>query len=142
MARIVLQNALFRGRARASALTIPWCTYTDPEIAHVGLYEREAEARGLRIETFTQELADVDRAVLDGETEGFVKVHVKAGTDGILGATVVARHAGEMLGELTLAMVGGVGLKILSKTIHTSHVRTKLTPKVKRLFSKWFSWTR
>ena len=103
-ARIVIQNALFFGRARASALTIPWCTYTDPEIAHVGLYERDAKARGLRIKTFAQEYADVDRAILDGEAEGLVKVHVEAGTDKILGATVVARHAGEMLPELTLAM--------------------------------------
>ena len=155
MARIVIQNALFMGRARASKLTVPWCTYTDPEIAHVGLYEKEAEARGLKVETFTEELAEVERAVLDGEAEGFIKVHVEAGGDRILGATVVARHAGEMLGEITLAMVGGLGLKTISKTIHPyptqaeaikrmgdAYMRTKLTPKVKKLFRKWLSWTR
>lgn len=67
-ARIVIRNALFRGRAKASALTVPWCTYTytDPEIAHVGLYERDAKERGVPITTFVQELGDVDRAVLDG----------------------------------------------------------------------------
>src|SRR5262249_45040848 len=66
MARLVLQNALFRGRAQASVLTIPWCTYTDPEVAHVGLYAHEAQERGIPFRTFRQELADVDRAVLDG----------------------------------------------------------------------------
>jgi len=81
----VIQNALFFGRAMASALTIPWCTYTDPEIAHVGLYERDAATRGIRMKTFVQELTDVDRAILDGETEGLVTVHVQEGTDKILG---------------------------------------------------------
>src|SRR5204863_7259189 len=62
MARIVIQNALFAGRARVSALTIPWCTYTDPEIAHVGLYEKEAQEQGIAFQTFVQPLKDVDRA--------------------------------------------------------------------------------
>src|SRR4029077_2908628 len=105
MARIVVQNALFFGRKRASALVIPWCTYTDPEVAHVGLYEAEARAQGIDVQTFTEPMAHVDRAVLDGDTDGFVKVHVRAGSDRILGATVVARHAGEMISELTLAVV-------------------------------------
>src|SRR5262249_53613068 len=87
-ARIVIQNTLFPGRARATALTLPWCTYTDPEIAHVGLYESDARERGIAVRTFVQELADVDRAVLDGETEGFVKVHVREGGDEIVGATI------------------------------------------------------
>ena len=155
MARIVIQNALFLGRARAGALTMPWCTYTDPEIAHVGLYESEARRRGIPVRTFLQELWDVDRAVLDGETAGFVKVHVREGTDRILGATIVARHAGEMISELTLAMVGGLGLKDLSRTIHPyptqaeamkkvgdAYNRTRLTPFVKGLFQRWLEWTR
>jgi pyruvate/2-oxoglutarate dehydrogenase complex dihydrolipoamide dehydrogenase (E3) component len=155
MARIVIQNALFLGRVKVSALTIPWCTYTDPEIAHVGLYENEARARGIAVETFTQPLAEVDRAVLDGEMEGFVRVHVHKGTDRILGATVVARHAGEMISELTLAITARVGLKTLAKTIHPyptqgeaikkaadAYNRTRLTPWVKRLFEKWLAWTR
>jgi pyruvate/2-oxoglutarate dehydrogenase complex dihydrolipoamide dehydrogenase (E3) component len=155
LARIAIQNALFWGRARASALTIPWCTYTDPEIAHVGLYEREAHERGLAIQTLAQDFRHVDRAVLDGDTDGFVKVHVRAGSDHIVGATIVARHAGEMISELTLAMVGRLGLKTLAKTIHPypthaealkrvadAYNRTRLTPFVKALLAKWFAWTR
>jgi pyruvate/2-oxoglutarate dehydrogenase complex dihydrolipoamide dehydrogenase (E3) component len=154
-ARIVIQNALFLGRARTSALTLPWCTYTDPEVAHVGLSEREAAARGIAVRTFVQELADVDRAVLDGEAEGFVKVHVRAGTDRILGATIVARHAGEMLPELTLAIATGIGLGRIASVIHAyptqaeairklgdAYNRTRLTPGVKRLFARWLAWTR
>ncbi|MBI3302749.1 MAG: FAD-dependent oxidoreductase, partial [Deltaproteobacteria bacterium] len=155
LARIVIQNTLFLGRAKASALTVPWCTYTDPEIAHVGLYEKEAEERGIPVQTFVQELHDVDRALLDGEAEGFVKVHVRKGSDKPLGATVVARHAGEMLSELTLAMVGGLGLKTLARVIHPyrtqaeairktadAYNRTRLTPFVKSLFEKWLTWRR
>jgi pyruvate/2-oxoglutarate dehydrogenase complex dihydrolipoamide dehydrogenase (E3) component len=154
-ARVVIQNALFLGRARASALHIPSCTYTDPEIAHVGLHGREAEARGIRVRTFVQELREVDRAVLDGETRGFVKVDAEAGTDRILGATVVARHAGEMLGELTLAMVAKLGLGTLARVIHgyptqaeairktaDAYNRTRLTPALRSLFGRWFAWSR
>ena len=89
LARVVIQNTLFVGRAKASALTVPWCTYTDPEIAHVGLYEHEAEKQGIAIQTFHQEMGQVDRAVLEGDTDGFVKIHTKAGKDTILGATIV-----------------------------------------------------
>ncbi|MBI2944924.1 MAG: hypothetical protein HYY25_12045 [Candidatus Wallbacteria bacterium] len=102
MARIVIANALFGSRGSGSALTIPWCTCIDPEIAHVGLYEAYARKRGLAVDTYTQPLSEVDRAILDGEEEGFVRVHVRQGSDTILGATVVARHAGEMISELTL----------------------------------------
>jgi pyruvate/2-oxoglutarate dehydrogenase complex dihydrolipoamide dehydrogenase (E3) component len=154
-ARIVIQNALFFGRAKASALTIPWCTYTDPEIAHVGLYERNGTTRGIRIKTFVQEFKDVDRAILDGETEGLVKVHVQEGTDKILGATVVARHAGEMLPEITLAMTHRLGLGKVGTTIHTyptqaeairklgdAYNRTRLTSLLKKAFNTWLTWTR
>ena len=109
-ARMVLHNALLRGRRRLSALTVPWCTYTDPEIAHVGLYVREARQQGIPVKTFTILMHDVDRAVTDGDEEGFLKIHVKEGSDQILGATVVARHAGEMINELSLAMTAGIGL--------------------------------
>ena len=153
MARIVIQNALFFGRSKASALTIPWCTYTDPEIAHVGLYEQEARERGMEVRSFVQEFSDVDRALLDGESGGFVKVLAQG--DRIVGATIVARHAGEMISELTLAMVGRLGLGTLAKTIHPyptqaeaikkvadAYNRTRLTPTVKRLFERWLAWTR
>ncbi|HVR76631.1 MAG TPA: mercuric reductase, partial [Planctomycetota bacterium] len=118
MARIAIQNACFLGRAKASALTIPWCTYTSPEIAHVGLYEEEARKKGIEVRTFRESFEHVDRAILDGATEGFVKIHVRAGTDRIVGATIVAEHAGDMISELTLAMVSGVGLGTIAKTIH------------------------
>lgn len=154
-ARIVIQNALFKGRAKASSLVIPWSTYTSPEIAHVGLYEKDAQAKGIEVDTFTQELSKVDRAILDGETEGFVRVHVRQGTDKILGATVVAAHAGDLIGELTLAMKGGLGLQTIGATIHPYptqaeairklgdlYNRTRLTPLVKRLMKRWLAWTR
>lgn len=155
MARIVIQNALFFGRAKASALTIPWCTYTDPELAQVGLYESEADQRGIAIETFEQALAHVDRAIVDGDTDGFVRVHVRAGTDQIVGATIVSAHAGEMISEITLAMTAGVGLGRIAKTIHPyptqseaikrvadAYNRTRLTPRVKSLFEKLMAWRR
>jgi pyruvate/2-oxoglutarate dehydrogenase complex dihydrolipoamide dehydrogenase (E3) component len=154
LARIVIQNALFLGQARASALTIPWCTYTDPEIAHLGLSEHEAILMGVPVRTFVQELHEVDRAILDGQTEGFVKILVREGTDKIVGATVVADHAGDMLSEITVAMVNGVGLGKLARTIHPyptqaeaikkigdAYNRTRLTPFVKWLFGKWLAWT-
>jgi pyruvate/2-oxoglutarate dehydrogenase complex dihydrolipoamide dehydrogenase (E3) component len=154
-ARIVIQNALFFGRKKLSALTMPWCTYTDPEIAHVGLYEREAAEKGIAIDTFFKPLHEVDRAVTDGQEQGFVKVHVRKGSDTIVGATIVASHAGDMISELTLAMVSGVGLGKISGIIHPyptqaeaikqvadAYSRTRLTPGIKKLFSGWFKLTR
>lgn len=117
-ARIAVENALFRGRQRLSALTIPWCTYTDPEIAHVGLYVRHALERDIPVDTFTVPMHDVDRAIADDEEVGFVKITVKARTDHILGATIVARHAGEMISEITLAIVARIGLRTLARVIH------------------------
>jgi len=155
LARIVIQNALFKGRARASKLVVPWCTYTDPELAHVGMYPEDAEKTGIQVATFTQEFKEVDRAVLDGEEGGLAKIHVAKGTDRILGATILARHAGEMVSEITVAMTGGLGLKALSKTIHPyptqsealrkigdAYQRTRLGPWVKKIFGSWLAWTR
>ena len=99
-------------------MAIPWCTYTDPEIAHVGLYVKEARAKGIPVKTFTVMMHDVDRAITDGEDEGFVKIHVKEGTDKILGATVAASHAGEMISEISLAMSAGIGLSALARVNH------------------------
>ena len=155
MARIVIRNALFFGRAKVSALTIPWCTYTEPEVAHVGLYAKEAEEQGIAIDTFTRDLSEVDRAVLEGRTDGLVKVHVRKGKDEILGATVVASHAGDMIGELSLAMTHKLGLGKIADTIHPyptqaeairqigdAYNRTRLTPFAKALFAKWMAWRR
>ncbi|HKB17327.1 MAG TPA: FAD-dependent oxidoreductase, partial [Planctomycetota bacterium] len=155
-ARIVLRNALFPfTKQRLSSLTMPWATYTDPEIAHVGMYERDATEKGIEIDTYLQRFDDVDRAIADGEEEGFVKVHVERGTDRILGATIVARHAGEMVSEVTTAIVGKVGLGTLASVIHPyptqaeaikkiadAYSRTRLTPGVKRMFTRFFAWTR
>jgi pyruvate/2-oxoglutarate dehydrogenase complex dihydrolipoamide dehydrogenase (E3) component len=154
-ARIVIQNALFWGRRKLSALTVPWCTYTDPEIAHVGMYERDAKERGIPVTTFVTPLAEVDRAIADGEEEGLVKIHVKEGTDIILGATIVARHAGEMISEITAAIVGRVGLGTLAQVIHPyptqaeaikrtadAYNRTRLTPRAKKVFTTILKWLR
>jgi pyruvate/2-oxoglutarate dehydrogenase complex dihydrolipoamide dehydrogenase (E3) component/uncharacterized membrane protein YdjX (TVP38/TMEM64 family) len=155
MARIVIANALFFARRKVTDLVIPWCTYTDPEIAHVGYYEKDARAAGYDVATITQSLNDVDRAILDGETEGFARVHYDSKTGKILGGTIVARHAGEMLSELTLAMVAKQSVGVLSSAIHSyptqaevlrkigdAYMRTKLTPGVKKLFEKWLAWRR
>ena len=154
-ARIVIQNALFLGRKKASALTMPWCTYTDPEIAHVGLYERDARERGLELDTYVRHFKEVDRAVLDGEEEGFVKFHVKKGRDEIVGATIVARHAGEMISEISVAMAARIGLGKLASVIHPyptqaeairqcgdAYNRTRLTPTVKKWMNRWLAWQR
>ena len=146
MARIVLRNALFFGRAKASALVIPWATYTSPEVAHVGITADEA-ARRSDVVTLTTPLADVDRAVLEGDTEGFGRVYVEQRSGRILGATLVSEHAGESISEVALAMTTRQGVSALSATIHpyptVSEVwrrlgdqwqRQRLTPLVARLF--------
>ena len=153
MARIVLRNAFFFGRGKASALVIPWATYTDPEIAHVGLSAAEARAVGDRVRTLTVPFADVDRAILDGEPEGFARIHVDARSGRLLGATAVARHAGEMIGEPTLAIGRGLTAADLSTTIHPyptqaevwrklgdAWQRTRLTPRAKRILSTLIEW--
>ncbi len=160
MAQILIQNALFPhpfGLAYASAdsLIMPWCTFTEPEIAHVGMYEADAKAKGLEFDTYTYKLDEVDRAILDGEDEGFARVHVKKGTDQLLGATIVAAHAGDMISEFTVLMKAGLGLKTLTGTIHpyptqaevikkvaNAWRKTTFTPRAKNILSKWFAWTR
>ena len=154
-ARIVIQNALFFGRKKLSALTVPWCTYTDPEVARVGLSEQEAQKRNIPYQAFKKPLREVDRAVIDGEEEGFVKILVKEGSDRILGATIVASHAGEMISEVTGAMAAKMGLGKLAGVIHPYptqaeairatgdlYNRTRLTPFVKSLFTRFLAWRR
>jgi pyruvate/2-oxoglutarate dehydrogenase complex dihydrolipoamide dehydrogenase (E3) component/uncharacterized membrane protein YdjX (TVP38/TMEM64 family) len=155
MARIVIANGLFLARRKVTDLVIPWCTYTDPEIAHVGYYEKDAKVAGYDIATITESLNHVDRAILDGEDDGFARVHYDRKTGRILGGTLVARHAGEMISELTLAMVAKQTVGTLSSTIHPyptqaevlhkigdAYMRTKLTPTVKKAFSAWLGWRR
>jgi pyruvate/2-oxoglutarate dehydrogenase complex dihydrolipoamide dehydrogenase (E3) component len=153
MARIVIQNALVYGRRRASALVIPWCTYTDPEVAHVGAYEAEVREQGRRVETITIPLSNVDRAVLDEHRDGFVRVHHERGR--LLGCTIVAAHAGEMIAEPTYALTHRGTLSNLSSTIHPyptesealrmagdTYRRSLLTPRVRRWMERYFQWTR
>jgi len=155
MARIVIQNALFKGRAKASALTVPWCTYTDPEVAHVGLSEHEAKEQGIAYRVFTHEFNRLDRAILDGEVEGFVKVLIPPTKDKILGATIVGTHAGDLISQITLAITGKLGLRRIANTIFPypthgeaikkvgdSYNRTRLNTSVKWLLAKWLAWSR
>jgi len=155
-ARILIQNSLFSifgiGRKKLSSLTMPWCTYTDPEVAHVGMYEQEAQDRLIEVETVCIPLNQVDRAIVDGEVEGFAKVYVKQGTDKILGATIVARHAGEMISEITLAMTNNLGFKAIANTIHPYPTQAEVIRKAadkynlkrltsfKKLASTWLAW--
>lgn len=151
LARIAIQNALFFGRAKASDLVIPWCTYTSPELAHVGLSQESAEESGLEVDILTIPLDQVDRAVLDGTDDGFLRLIIQQGKDRILGATLVADHAGELLGELTLAVKARVGLNTIASTIHAYPTqaevlkkaadtwrRGKLTPTVQKIFNGFF----
>jgi len=158
-ARIVIQNALFAmgpfGRRRWSSLVMPWATFTDPELAHVGLTEREAAERGIALDTYTQRFESVDRAILDGETEGFLRVHTERGRDRILGATIVGKHAGDLISEVSLAMKAGVGLGRIASVIHPYptradgirklgdlYNRTRLTPRAKSILSGIARWRR
>ncbi len=160
MAQIVIQNALFPhplglGYASVDSLNMPWCTFTEPELAHVGLYEKDARAKGIEIETYTHKLEEVDRAILDGEEEGFARIHVKKGTDKILGATIVASHAGDLISEFSVAMKAGAGAKTIAGTIHPYPTQAEVNKKVinlwrkahftqstKRLLTKMFEWMR
>jgi pyruvate/2-oxoglutarate dehydrogenase complex dihydrolipoamide dehydrogenase (E3) component len=152
-ARLVVANALFFGigGGKASRLVIPWVTYTSPEVAHVGWSERDATAAGVEVDTITVPLREVDRAVLDGEDEGFLRVHVQRGRDRIVGATLVAEHAGDMIGEIALAMTAGLGLGKIGATVHPYPTRseifrkaadawrrTRLTPRAQSAFQAFF----
>src|SRR4030095_1358931 len=112
-------------------------------------------AAGFDVATITESLDHVDRALLDGESEGFARVHYDRKTGKILGGTIVARHAGEMIGELTLAMTAKQNIGVLSSTIHAyptqvealrkigdAYMRSRLTPTVKKIFVKWLEWRR
>ena len=149
MARIVVQNALFFGRKRASTLVIPWCTYTEPEVAHVGMYEEEARRQGRRVETITIPLERVDRAIVDEAGDGFVRVHHERGR--LLGCTVVSSRAGEVIGVATHALTHGASLDDLGSTIQPyptennafriardEYRRSRLTPGIRRVLQRYF----
>jgi pyruvate/2-oxoglutarate dehydrogenase complex dihydrolipoamide dehydrogenase (E3) component len=150
-ARLVVQNALFFGRGRASGLVTPWVTYTSPEVAQVGLTREGAAERRVPVDEVLVPMAEVDRAQIDGETEGFCRVLLARGSDRIVGATLVGAHAGETIGEVALAMTNGLGLGAIGRTMHPYPTqaealrkaadqwrRRKLTPGVRRAFSAYF----
>ena len=152
MARIVLRNALFFGRSRVSKLVIPWATYTDPEVAQAGWTAQAAESAGVATDVFTVQMKDVDRAILDGQTAGFGRLVLKKGTGTLLGATLVAPHAGDMIGEIALVMTAGLKAGMLSSTIlpyptageiwrrlGDSFNRTRLTPRTKSFLTTLLS---
>ncbi len=154
-ARVALRNALFKGHSKWSDVVIPRSTYTDPEIAHVGLTPDEAKAQNTELVSYQKQMSAVDRGITDGVEHGFAKIHVKPGSDKILGATLVTRHAGEMLNEITLAMTHNLGLSKIAETVHPyptqaeiikhladEYNRTKLTPLVKKAFDVWLGFTR
>ncbi len=155
MARIAIQNALFFGRKRVSDLVIPWSTYTDPEVAHVGITEKEATKRGDEVVTFTKEFADTDRAILDGETEGHVRLYMNREDGRLLGATIVGSHAGESIGEAVLAIKQKLKVGDLSGVIHPYptqaeaikraadlQYRSRLKPWMRRILDKYFRYRR
>lgn len=139
-ARIVIQNALFAmgpfGRRRQSKLIVPWSTYTSPEIARVGLSTDEAEQNNLAIDCYTQSLGEVDRSILDGSTEGFVRVLTAKGTDRILGATIVAENAGDLISTITLAMNKNIGLAQIGSTIFPYPTQAEAIRKLGDQFNK------
>jgi pyruvate/2-oxoglutarate dehydrogenase complex dihydrolipoamide dehydrogenase (E3) component len=151
-ARIVLANALFKSRKKLSTLVVPRCTYTDPEIAHVGYYNDEA---GADCDTYKVDLSDVDRALTDGETEGFAKINTQKGTDRIVSATIVGSHAGETISEVSVAIAAKIGLGGLANVIHPyptqsevlkraadAYNKTRLTPLVAKILKSWLAWQR
>lgn len=155
LGRIALQNALFFGRKRATELVIPWCTYTDPEIAHVGLHERDARERANDIKTFTLSFAENDRSVVDGEVPGFARVHTDKKSGRIMGATLVSRHAGETIGELVVAIqcklrIGDLGGVIhpyptqaeIIKRLGDASTRSRLKPWMRKTLVRVFQWRR
>jgi len=153
MARTVIRNALFGGRAKASSLIIPWATYTSPEVAHVGPLHQELQK--MPIDTYRVDLKTVDRAILEAETNGFVKVHCHKGTGTIVAATIVAKNAGDMISQISQAMTAKTDLGTIARTISPyptqaeairragdAYNRTRLTPTVANLMKKWLKFSR
>ncbi|HEX9793867.1 MAG TPA: FAD-containing oxidoreductase [Planctomycetota bacterium] len=155
MSRLVLRNALFLPTGRVDRLTIPWCTFTDPEVAHVGAYLHQARELGVELAEHRIDLAEIDRALLDGEGAGFAKAIVERRSGKLRGATVVATHAGELLGEACLAVSRRMRLSDLSSVVHPyptqaslwgrlgdAAARERLTPRTAALLRRFLSWRR
>jgi pyruvate/2-oxoglutarate dehydrogenase complex dihydrolipoamide dehydrogenase (E3) component len=150
-ARVVVRNIVVPFqflRQKMDYSVVPWCTYVDPEVAHVGLGEKEAKQKNVDYDLFVVSLEDVDRAVVESEDAGFAKILTAKGSDKILGATIVAPHAGDLLHEFVLAMNAKVGLGKIASTIHAyptfaelarkaadKYNKTRLTPRAKKVFT-------
>jgi pyruvate/2-oxoglutarate dehydrogenase complex dihydrolipoamide dehydrogenase (E3) component len=117
--RMAVLNACSGGANRHSQMIIPWCTYCDPEIAHIGMQIWDAKRRSISVKSYTVMMQDVDRAITDGRDDGFVKIHVRNGTDEVIGATIVASRASEMINEIAVIMNAKVGLRQLAGVLHT-----------------------
>ena len=149
--RVVVRNILVPFqflRQKMDYSAVPWCTYVDPEVAHVGLGEKEAKEQNIDYDLFVVPLEDVDRAVVESEDAGFAKILTGKGSDKILGATIIAPHAGDLLHEFVLAMKAGIGLGTIASTIHAyptfaelarkagdKYNKTRLTPRAKKIFT-------
>jgi pyruvate/2-oxoglutarate dehydrogenase complex dihydrolipoamide dehydrogenase (E3) component len=118
-ARVAVQNALASGTDTLDPTIIPWCTFCEPEVAHIGMHVWEARENAIPVKTYTVMMQDVDRAITDGQDLGFVKIHTKVGTDKILGATIVSSRASEMINELAVIMSAGIGMEQLANIVHT-----------------------
>ena len=150
-ARVVVRNIMMPFqflRQKATLSVVPWSTYTDPEVAHVGLTERDADEQNIDYDLYKQELNEVDRNIVESEEIGFAKVLTKRGSDKILGVTLIGAHAGDLLHEFVLAMKHGIGLGGIASTIHAyptfaeiarklgdQYNRTRLTSRAKSIFS-------
>ncbi len=159
-ARVVVRNILLApllglGRARADDRVVPWTTFTEPEVARVGLNEKDAAQAGVSCDVHRFDYADLDRAILESDDTGFVKVLTPRGRGTLLGATVTGSGAGELIHELALAMKQGAGLAALSSMIHVyptlsqavqrtgdAFMRTRLTPRARAIFSRLYAWQR
>ena len=134
---------------------MPWTTYTDPEVAHVGLTPQQAAEREIELDSYREDLRRVDRAILDGDDSGFAVIHCRRGSPQVVGCTIVARHAGEMIGEVSLLMSAGIPLSKLASTIHCyptqveilkrlgdQYNKRRLTPRVATLLKLIIGWRR
>lgn len=152
-ARLILRNGLFPGKSKIDYSVIPWCTFTDPEVARVGLNEKEAKEKRIAYDAYSYSFKDLDRAVCDREDEGFIKVLTERGSDQLLGVTIVGSHAGDLLHELALAMHQKIGLKKIASMIHIyptlaeiskriadTYQRLRLTPRTQRWLRRYFQW--
>jgi pyruvate/2-oxoglutarate dehydrogenase complex dihydrolipoamide dehydrogenase (E3) component len=145
MARLVVRNALFGGWGRLSRLVVPWCTYTQPEIGRVGLSQAEARERNIAVEEYVHPFSAVDRAVLEGHDEGFVRVLVRRATAQPIGVTAVGHQVGEILGIVALLMAQNRPLTDLSSAIFPYPTRNEVLRKLgdaanRRRLTPWVRW--